>query len=305
MVDNKLIGNLMYTGLSEYEARVDVAVLRKNPATAYEAAREAGVPTSKVYETVSRLEQKGILTPFGDEQARTRKYVPQSPEEYMHSSRQMMSQTLDMLSSGFREMSVERPVSFIWNISDYKSLMDRMRRMVMKAQETLLLSLWSEDAAELSGLISEAVYRGVKTATVHYGQPVLEAGQVFMHPIGRTLYDEKGGRSIVAVADSSEALIGTVKDGDEVEGAYSTGRGFIDLAEDYVRHDIYMMKVISRFDPLLKERFGPRYELLRDVFSDRETLGEYTLTGNCTTGTRLGSRSSTTGCSMVTVSSRA
>ena len=271
MVDN-IIGNLMYTGLSEYEARVYVAFLRKNPATAYEAARAAGVPTSKVYEIVARLEQKAILSSLDDEEARRKRYVPQSPEEYMHTSRQMMDRTLGNLGREFESLEATEPVSFIWNITEYDALMDRARRMLLKAESTLLTTIWQQEAEALSGLIGEAVLRGVKSACVHYGQPTVEAGQVFMHPIGKTLYDEKGGRSIVVVADSREALIGTINDDGSASGAYSTGRGFVDLAEDYVRHDIYMMKVVSRFDPHLKERFGPRYELMRDVFSDTETL---------------------------------
>ena len=273
MVDIKsLVVNLMYTGLSEYEARVYVAFLKKNPATAYEAAREAGVPTSKVYETVARLEQKGVLTPFGDEEARSRRYVPQSAEEYMHTSRQIMDRTLESLGKEFLEMKTESPVSFIWNISDHEALMDRARRMLKRAEKTLLVSFWKEEAESLGGLIREANVRGVRTACIHYGQPEIDMGQVYMHPIGKTLYDEKGGRSMVIVSDSKEALMGTVKDSGSAEGAYSSGRGFVDLAEDYVKHDIYMMKIITRFDPHLKERFGPRYEMLRDVFNDRETL---------------------------------
>lgn len=260
----------MYTGLSEYEARVYVAFLKRGPATAYEAAREAGVPTSKVYEVVARLEHKGIISPMDDE-ARKR-YMPISPEEYMHTSRQIMDQTLDLLGQEFRAMKSARPVSFIWNVTRYDALMDRVRRMILKARSTLLLSLWSEEAEKLGGLIAEAVARGVRSSCIHYGKPLITAGQVFRHPIGETIYDEKGGRSIVLVADSAEALVGTVRPDDTVEGAYSTGGGFVDLAQDYIKHDIYMMKIVSRFDPSLKERFGPGYECLRDVFSDRETI---------------------------------
>ena len=42
------------------------------------------------------------------------------------------------------------------------------------------------------------------------------------------------------------------------------------LAEDYVKHDIYIMKIVERFDPELQARFGPGYEKLRDVWNDEE-----------------------------------
>ena len=55
-----------------------------------------------------------------------------------------------------------------------------------------------------------------------------------------------------------------------VEGAWSLNRGFVTLAEDYIKHDIYIMKIVERFDPELQARFGPGYEKLRDVWNDEE-----------------------------------
>ena len=86
-----------------------------------------------------------------------------------------------------------------------------------------------------------------------------------------------GLRGLVAVADSSEALMGTVSAGDEAaglvaSGAFSRDRGFVAHAEDFIRHDIYMMKVVGRFDLALRDRFGSKYEKLRDVFSDEDML---------------------------------
>jgi hypothetical protein len=45
---------------------------------------------------------------------------------------------------------------------------------------------------------------------------------------------------------------------------------FVTLAEDYVKHDIYMMKIVQRFDRQLIDRFGRKYHKLRDIFNDDE-----------------------------------
>ena len=92
----------------------------------------------------------------------------------------------------------------------------------------------------------------------------------FSHPIEDTLYAEKGGRGFVLVSDGAEAVTGTIFADGTVEGAWSRSRGFITLAEDYVKHDIYIMKIVQRYDRELTARFGPKYERLRDVFSDTE-----------------------------------
>ena len=58
--------------------------------------------------------------------------------------------------------------------------------------------------------------------------------------------------------------------GEDSEGAWSRNHAFVTLAEDYVKHDIYIMKIVERLDPELQRLFGPRYEKLRDVWNDEE-----------------------------------
>lgn len=277
MVDNELIRNLMYTGLSEYEARAYLALLGKNPVTAYELAREAGIPTSKVYEVVSRLEAKGMVGVVGGEPGK-KTYVPMDPREFLRDHRTMIEHTFAVLETGLT--SIRRPpeVSYIWNLSEYAGLMERAVKMIESAEGTLLGSLWPDESGALEQAMEDAALRGVRIARVFYGRVgsvASKAGQVHLHPIHETVYHEKGGRGLLLVADSREALMATISESEgggpkRVEGAISTSRGFVTLAEDYIKHDIYMMKVVKRFDPQLKACFGVRYEYLRDVFSDKE-----------------------------------
>lgn len=72
------------------------------------------------------------------------------------------------------------------------------------------------------------------------------------------------------VSDSQEVLFGKIDKSNNVQGANSMNEGFVAIAEDYIKHDIYIMKLVKRFDGLLIERFGANYHLLRDVFNDQE-----------------------------------
>jgi hypothetical protein len=144
--------------------------------------------------------------------------------------------------------------------------------MIRETSGTLLLSIWKEDFELIENELRDAVRRNVKIAMVHFGITKTRIGQVYHHPIEDTIYIEKGGRGIVVVADSQEVLMGTVSKYGRVEGAWSRNRGFATLAEDYIKHDIYIMKIVRRFDTILKGRFGKRYEKLRDIFRDEEVL---------------------------------
>jgi sugar-specific transcriptional regulator TrmB len=266
MVVNTIIPSLMDTGLSEYEARAYMGLLGKHPATAYEVARASGIPTSKIYEVVRRLEEKGIVSASGEE--KKRKYIPIEPSEFVESRRSMMQSTLEVIEGGLRDAAKASDVSYIWNLSEYDYFMDKAERIIERARECILVSIYGEEMRALERHLREAEGRHIKIAAVHFGIPETLVGSIYRHPIHDTIYAEKGGRGMVVVGDSKEALIGTIKKDGGVEGAYSPNAGFVTLAEDYIKHDIYVMKMIRRFDSEFVRAFGSRYEKLRDVYDD-------------------------------------
>jgi len=270
VVNNEELAELFSRlGVSEYEGRVYAALLAANPATAYEAAKEAGVPTSKVYEVMARLEARGMVRSLGEEGKK--RYLPQPPDDFVEATRRGLGRTLDALKTGLVRLGEPRDQSFVWNLDDPDSVLDKACRMVETAAETLLVSAWNPEAKLLAPLVAKARLRGVKTALVHFGPGDLELAGVFRHPIEDTIYAEKGGRGLTVVADGREALMGTLRENSPaVEGAWSRNHGFVTLAEDYVKHDIYIMKIVERFDGELQARFGPRYEKLRDIWNDEE-----------------------------------
>jgi sugar-specific transcriptional regulator TrmB len=257
-------------GLSNYEARAYVALIQKNPSTAYEIGKASGVPSSKIYEVLNRLREKGILLVVEDDEKGTRRYIPQNPEEYLNTFKSGIGRIVDSLKSDLALLNGKREVSYVWNILDHEHLADKARGMIAAADKVILLSLWKEEFALLENELRAAEQRGVKIAAVHFGPPSLSIGQVYYHPIEDTLYAEKGGRGLVIVVDSQEVLIGNISYEGRTEGAWSRNKGFVTVAEDYVKHDIYIAKIIRRFEKELLERFGEKYAKLRDVLRDEE-----------------------------------
>ena len=51
-------------GFSPYEARAYAALVARSPANGYEVAKAAAIPTSKIYETLQRLQQRGASRRF-------------------------------------------------------------------------------------------------------------------------------------------------------------------------------------------------------------------------------------------------
>ena len=258
----------MTLGFTEYEARAYISLLKIQPATAYEISRESGIPSSKVYEIIARLLEKKIVLLVIEKDKK--KYIPIPPDEFLESRKSHFDKTLDNLKENLPEIRKNEGVSFIWNINEYEFLMDKAGRMIKNAETEVMLSVWREEFVILEKELEKADKRGVNIAIVHFGIPEKKIGQLFQHPIEDTIYEEKGGRGFTLVCDGKTGLVGTVSKNLNVEGAWSHNLGFITLAEDYIKHDIYIMKIVKRFDPNLKNTFGKNYHHLRNIYKDRD-----------------------------------
>jgi HTH-type transcriptional regulator, sugar sensing transcriptional regulator len=265
---HNLISQLSDLGMSVYESKVYLALLAKGPSTAYEASKASGVPTSKVYEVLGKLTGRGSVTLIQGK--KTKRYVAQEPAELLNRHRVAFDGTLAELGPKLEQAKSRATATSIWTIEDYGFLLEKAWTMIESARQTVLLSVWREELKALDSAASRAIKRGVKVSVVHFGSAVRIPGQAFIHPIEDTLYQEKGGRCLTLIIDSNEVLTATIYDDVRVEGAWSKNSGFVTIAEDYIKHDIYIMKIVRRFDRNLKQCFGPRYEHLRNIFSDEE-----------------------------------
>lgn len=263
-----ITASLTYLGLSEYEAKAYLALIRKNPATAYEIGKSSGVPTSKIYEVLKKLVEKETVSMI--EKGRIRRYIPIEPDEFLDKRRVRLDATITSVKDRLAQMKGDSESSVVWSITDYDYLTEKARRLIDNAAATVLISTWKEEMERIESSVREATKRNVQAAIVHFGNTRLRLGQLYHHPREDTIYYEKKGRGLIVVADSKEVLMGTIYKYGRVEGAWSRNRGFAILAEDYIKHDIYIMKIMRRYDRQLRERFGNRYEKLRDIFRDED-----------------------------------
>jgi sugar-specific transcriptional regulator TrmB len=264
-----IIQELVTLGLSEYDAKAYVALITCGESmTAYEIAKSSAIPTSKIYEVMGRLIDREIAQPI--ESNGSRRYTAIDPDEFVARHRARTESTLDRVGSRLASLKGESHAAMIWNLNDYDLLIDKARRMIDDASGEILISLWKDEMRMLHPSLERAVKRKVRTAVVHFGEHEQTVGMLFPHPIADTIYAEKGGRGFAMVADTQCALIGTIRENGQVEGGWSSSYGFVTLAEDYIKHDIYIMKIVSRYERELISRFGEGYALLRDVFSDKE-----------------------------------
>ena len=266
VVNKQIIGMLASLGLPAYEAKAYAALVAAQPATAYELAKAAGLPTSKVYQTLDKLVDKGLAVPLAEGRQRGRRFAAQDPDEFLASKRHEVSETSARLGPLLKSLGPAGDVGHIWPLSSRDQVMSRVKRLISTAEGSILVSLWAEEFSLLKNDLSLAAEREVKLAIVHFGKPERAIGATFHHPVEQAIYQEKGGRGLTMVVDGQEAVMATfLKDGG-VTGAWSVNRAFVSATEDYIRHDVYITKVTALLGDQMRVVFGEKYERLRDVF---------------------------------------
>lgn len=263
-----LIEQFSLLGISEYEARVYTSLLEHPGSTAYEAAKAASVPTSKVYGVLDRLEARGMVR--WDERTSRKLYWPQPASEFVEATRGRLRSTLDSLKADLENMGPPTDSVTVWPLTSEIDLKDKALRLVTEAQKFLFISGWNQELKDLTEAVFKARRQGLNTAVVHFGPGSLPFEGVYHHPLEQTLYQERGGRGLTMAIDGQVALMATIRDEVVVEGAWSHNHAFVTLAEDYIKHDIYLMKIVERFSADLQRKFGPNYEKLREVWYDQE-----------------------------------
>jgi sugar-specific transcriptional regulator TrmB len=253
-------------GFTEYEARAYLALLHESPLTGYAVARVSGVPRSKIYEVLGSLVERGdVLVSHGE----PTQYVPRPPRELIETRRQRAEKQFAEAEKGL-EQFVHRapPTELIWDIRGREEILFRVRDVIGRAREQILLELWEEDAPEIRAALEQAARQGIPITAVSYGKAELPFARVYEHEPGADeIAEEYGGRWIIVSIDAREIVAGIVSLGKNSQAAWSAHLGMVMPITEQIKHDIYIAELLAAHRDVLEASFGPSLSRLRDQFN--------------------------------------
>ena len=144
-------------GLSEYEARAYVALLRKEGATAREIANESKVPRTRIYDVLNSLIEKEFIDP---EKSRPMKFYARPVEDTILRLKRQLNNEIDEAVDEVRKLqkSVEQERMVMFVLRNEESLNSYIKRYIEETEHTLNLSLNSlDDLLALSDLLLKVV----------------------------------------------------------------------------------------------------------------------------------------------------
>ncbi len=242
-------------GFSQYEAKVYLALLQQPNVTGYELAKNSGVPASKIYAILNKLIAKEIVQAIDSD---PKKYIPQPPEEILSRMRGDFLETIDTLSEKLEQLYQKSDESdeHIWNLSGRNSILRKLLDFINASRHSIFLSVWDEEVDAIASCLKQAQQRGVSITIVHFGQQVLGLGQEYRHGREHQIRIERGGRRIVLIIDDKKVILGHFSENGSSNAVWTTNKGMVLLAKDYIIHDIYTILMMQKFGREAMEIFN-------------------------------------------------
>ena len=175
--------------------------------------------------------------------------MPIPPQEILNRLKEDYLHTINDLQPKLEHLYTQDAEvgNYIWNISGRKLIISKIREFITNAHVNLYLSVWDEEIDDLTDALALAKQRGVKMQVVHFGQKVLNFEHEYRHGREHQIRVERGGRRIALIVDDQYVILGHFLEDGSSNALWTTNKGLVLLAKDYIIHDIYSIKMIEKF----------------------------------------------------------
>ncbi|MBN1883209.1 MAG: TrmB family transcriptional regulator [Deltaproteobacteria bacterium] len=261
-------------GLTQYEAKVYLALLAEHPATAYTISRHSRVPHSRVYEVARRLIAKDLVIQSDTDPER---FSPIPPDDLIDKLVMDHDRAVEGLKDQLEQISFRSDFEPVWTVPGRDEAIEKAREIIATATERIYIGIWDEEMKELLDEIRGAAARGVEIVFLIYGTMRVDVGSVFYHSVDAITDRHQLGRSIDIVVDSRTALSGRLGrdardmppsgtgDGNSssCQVVWTKNQGLINAIEGYIIHDFYLAEIYQALGDEIEDIFGKNMTDLR------------------------------------------
>jgi sugar-specific transcriptional regulator TrmB len=247
-----MMEQLVDLGLTEYEAKVYLALLSEHPATGYQVSKRSGVPRSMVYEALGRLEARGAVLSSAEEKATL--YQPVPLGQFLNRYEREAHQRAEALRDNLCALYTREDDGRLWNFSGRREALAYANDLIDRAEQELMLVLTDADVTELNQTLSNAHARNVQLGVILTGNSDFDLGQVVRHPKRETEL-HRMQETLIIVADEREFLIAS---GHNVTTAtVTTNPNMVLIARQFIWMELFAQRIFSRLGDDLLELLTP------------------------------------------------
>jgi len=257
-----LLPSFSKLGLTTFETKAYLSLLKKGNVTGYELSKESGIPSSKIYTVLNHLVTKNLVIPL---QSHPVRYLPQAPEEMVEQYAKEFNETFSFLKKSLGKLyyRTDRGEVVTKNILGGKEIFRKTRELIYEVKDVLYLALWKEEWRYIQTALKKVHDRGVKIYVVAYGPVPIRFGEVYQHAPNDLPFRERKERRFVFVSDDQRALFANFSQEDSEKAVWTDNKGLVLLVRDFIIHEIYIVKIREAFPRAIAKTFGPNWEKIR------------------------------------------
>jgi len=250
-------------GVTEYETKVYLSLLKHHPSSAYTISQNSDVPHSRVYDVTRRLMKRGFVASTGK---KPEMFSPLSPGELIEKLRKEYSYYTSELERRINELDFHSDFDPVWNNTSPKEVIDMTIENIQKAERLIYLGIWVEEFEQLEEVLRKADRRGVQIFLLVYGLRDIDFGTVYHHSTEQLPMYQDMGRSIDCVVDSLWCITGRFGRMHPCRVVWTKNRGLVQAIESYIRHDLYLAEINHDMDGEIEKKYGHNLQKLREKF---------------------------------------
>lgn len=262
---SKTLNNLKALGFTEYEAKIYLALLRCYPSNGNAIATLSGVPTPKVYETLRKMQERQIvfIVSGGGDKRNSLRYSPLPYQDLLDNKKKIFSDNVEFLSEALSEISSMSDTDWteLFVIHGYLSAMESVQSAIMDCKSEIIMSCWCNEFETLKELLNEVHNRGVSVVTLTFDEGDIDVPwRHFKHYDGKTTQYRHAGELSIVIDQSKAIVLQSLNS--SPHAVVSSHQITISTIRNYIRHDIYVNRILHDFEEVIKERYGPELENL-------------------------------------------
>ena len=239
-MDDGVVARLQALGMSLYEARIYVGLLRHGPQNGNEVSKSAGIPSSKVYSGLQRLASRGIV-----HSVRTgpgTQYICIPPDELIHRFRNEFDEPIAYLERTLPELAVFEPAAEVLTVSGLDAIRENTRFILDDARKEIYISVWADDVEHLHDSLVAAHARNARIFGMLYGEATVDIGSWLVHSYQQIVTDRIEGRMLTVVADREEAMIAHIPRKGPASAVRTRNPVLALITQEYLHHDLVLQR---------------------------------------------------------------
>lgn len=230
-------------GFSEYEAKAYITLLKYNPVTGYELSKNSGVPRSMIYQTLQRLIDKGAALSIMGQPI---KYIPTNSQELLSRLRDNYNALVEDLDDKLSQLSRVEDYSYFWNLKGYVNILDKTRQLIADTQETLYLSVCTEELAHLETQLLELSARGCKIEILCHGEADLPLPNIYPAPRRSADEAKHTGRWLTVISDLKGVLISEGLEDKDCIAVWTQNTSLITISLRYIKYEMFIAQKFNQ-----------------------------------------------------------